>query len=699
MPKTSKKKQKKAEDFKKVKLKVGKKKAPPSNATDTSFTAKSIVLADQSITTDKGNQLTNSRNLSLKDIFSQLRHYSAITRKEALAGMSDILSLHPQLIYSELGPIIEGTVRLIVDDEPVVRKSLLQLYGSFLHQVPVRDLMPFIQLLVVFICSAMSHILEDIRADAVKFLDLLVEVAPEAIAQFSSRILPNFYSLLETNTQTFDKKSVEIKSRTMLLTQGNRVVIMRSCYNYLKAYTQSQSDYNNPLWFMDKASYAVNRGWSAAAAGAANRHISCNPTDAGLYFFPDDPSPFTALDLFGESVRKIGSSGAKDSTQHGSDTPTGGSGTTGTSVMVQSREALVRLFPFLQATWMEASTMFGAGQVVADKSLELCVFVVRILQVLWRSAYADGVPPDEMGLIGFLRQSMVYFPFGDGYEGHAEVEEALLSLNIKLYELIALVQLGASKHNVTSPVLETEMSKWTKRAIKAMVQTLGMSIKGQSKIGSGTQAQQVAVSMHFRHEHFVVLLPVVWQMMCGTDKEDAELLLAAVIHYTNACPLASASKALCTRFLTKVIATQWSRSPVGLKMPDFSTQEARGLLAKWAAGLPKLLWQLRNQNIDASLAVSEALRLIHQRTELLDSTARAGLQAGLATLFCVNVPERGIVYGPFKQYPPDIQRTVLEIVSYSTVPSKTLLQAIQVCFAENPPADQIRVFAEEILGW
>ncbi|KAJ2608595.1 rRNA processing protein [Coemansia sp. RSA 1804] len=639
MPKTSKKKQKKAEDFKKVKLKVGKKKAPPSNATDTSFTAKSIVLADQSITTDKGNQLTNSRNLSLKDIFSQLRHYSAITRKEALAGMSDILSLHPQLIYSELGPIIEGTVRLIVDDEPVVRKSLLQLYGSFLHQVPVRDLMPFIQLLVVFICSAMSHILEDIRADAVKFLDLLVEVAPEAIAQFSSRILPNFYSLLETNTQTFDKKSVEIKS----------------------------------------------------PAGAANRHISCNPTDAGLYFFPDDPSPFTALDLFGESVRKIGSSGAKDSTQHGSDTPTGGAGTTGTSVMVQSREAL--------ATWMEASTMFGAGQIVAEKSLELCVFVVRILQILWRSAYADGVPPDEMGLIGFLRQSMVYFPFGDGYEGHAEVEEALLSLNIKIYELIALVQLGASKHNVTSPVLETEMSKWTKRAIKAMVQTLGMSIKGQLKIGSETQAQQVAVSMHFRHEHFVVLLPVVWQMMCGTDKEDAGLLLAAVIHYTNACPLASASKALCTRFLTKVIETQWSRSPVSLKMPDFSTQEARGLLAKWAAGLPKLLWQLRNQNIDASMAVSEALRLIHQRTELLDSTARAGLQAGLATLFCVNVPERGIVYGPFKQYPPDIQRTVLEIVSHSTVPSKTLLQAIQVCFAENPPADQIRVFAEEILGW
>ncbi|KAJ2788454.1 rRNA processing protein, partial [Coemansia linderi] len=83
MPKASKKQQRKAEDFKKVKLKVGKKKAPPSNATDTSFTSKSIVLAEQSITVDKSSELTNSRNLTLKDLLSQLRHYSTPIRKDA----------------------------------------------------------------------------------------------------------------------------------------------------------------------------------------------------------------------------------------------------------------------------------------------------------------------------------------------------------------------------------------------------------------------------------------------------------------------------------------------------------------------------------------------------------------------------------------------------------------------------------------
>ncbi|KAI8319519.1 hypothetical protein GQ54DRAFT_243433, partial [Martensiomyces pterosporus] len=135
MPKASKKKQRKAEDFKKVKLKVGKKKAPPTNATDTSFTSKSIVLTGQSITADKSAELTNSRNLTLKNVLTQLRHYSAATRKDAVSGLADFLSLHPEVLGTELGSIIDGTVKLIVDNEPVVRKGLLRLYTNTLPDI------------------------------------------------------------------------------------------------------------------------------------------------------------------------------------------------------------------------------------------------------------------------------------------------------------------------------------------------------------------------------------------------------------------------------------------------------------------------------------------------------------------------------------------------------------------------------------
>ncbi|KAJ2846947.1 rRNA processing protein [Coemansia erecta] len=624
MPKASKKKQKKVEDFKKVKLKVGKKKAAPCNATDTSFTAKSIVLTGQSITADKGGQLTNSRNLSLKDILSHLRHYSAVTRKEALAGMADLLSLHPQLISTELGPIIEGTVKLILDNEPVVRKSLLQLYGKTLRQIPVRDMVPFTQLLVVFICSAMSHILEDIRADAVKFLDLLVEIAPDSAAQFSSRILPNFYSLLETNTQSSDKKSMEIKSRTTLLTQGSRITIMRSCYDYLAAYTRPLSEQSNPLWFMDRG------------GGGANGKCRPSHNDTCL--------------------------------------------------------------PRNHATWIEESTMFGTGQIATGKSLELCAFVVQILQTLWRAAYAEGVPLDEKDLVGFLRQCMVHFPFGGSYVGKSEVEEALLSLNIKICELVALVQLGAAKHKLTDVPSKAELAKWTKRTIMAVLQTLGVRATTQPKTVPGAQAEKMMVSLHFRHENFVELLPVVWQMMRGASQNDAEQLLVAIVHYSETCQFAAASKALCIQFLSKVIEIQWSRTPVHLGTLDLSMEWAKDLLSRWALGLPKLLWQLRKQNLEASTAAAEALRLIQQRTRLLDSASASALQAGLATLFYVDVPGKGKVYGPFNQYPTGLQRTVLEVISYSTEVSPRLVQAVRACIAENAPTDQIRVFMDEILG-
>ncbi|KAJ1944739.1 rRNA processing protein, partial [Kickxella alabastrina] len=150
MPKTTKKKQKKAEDFKKVKLKVGKKVGPAANATDTSFTAKSIVMGGQSIMADKSAAVTNSRNMTLKELVGRLRHYSAPVRKEAVGGLGDLVGMHPALLRTDLGAIIEGSVRLVVDNEPAVRRALLRLYTSMLRTVAERDLAPFAPLMVVF---------------------------------------------------------------------------------------------------------------------------------------------------------------------------------------------------------------------------------------------------------------------------------------------------------------------------------------------------------------------------------------------------------------------------------------------------------------------------------------------------------------------------------------------------------------------
>ncbi|KAJ2627845.1 rRNA processing protein, partial [Coemansia sp. RSA 1694] len=211
------------------------------------------------------------------------------------------------------------------------------------------------------------------------------------------------------------------------------------------------------------------------------------------------------------------------------------------------------------------------------------------------------------------------------------------------------------------------------------------------------RVEQVAVGASLGHEGFAELVLVVWQLMHGLGEKEAEQLLLAVIHYAGSCQLASPSKALCVRFLSKIIDMQWSRSPSSGAL-DLAKLQLSDMVASWALGLPKLMWQLRDRNIAASTAAAETLRLISQRTRLLDTTASDTLQASLVTLFCVSVPGKGTVFGPFRQYPPALQRIVLEAVSYCPRRSERLSLAIRACLPEMASASSIGALVDEILA-
>lgn len=650
MPKASKKKQRKAEDFKKVKLKVGKKKAAPTNATDTSFASRSIMLAGQSIVTDKSAELTNSRNLTLKDLMSQLRHYSTPVRKEAVLGLADLIERYPEILKAELGPVVEGSARLIVDNEPPVRRALLRFYSSVLPDLPAQDLAPFVPLLVIFTCSAMTHILGDIRADAVKFLDLLSEIAPESVAQHAPQILPNLFTLLETNTPTMDGKVASVNSRTALLTSGDRLSIMRSCYNYLMVYTKpANASTEDPLWFMADFS-------GLAAVGGINRHIDLNCDSSRQYLYPNVSAPFSSLSLFGDTTA-------------GTNPLENDSGQSSTEIRTQSKEALRRLFPFLLATWMESSTIFSTDSINAnDKSLELCLFVVQILQVLWRSAYRKGIPSNHKQLVDFLRRSMIYFPFGQNYTGNnPEVEETLLSLNIRVAELAAMIQL-----DVANP--DKELARFSKRAAKFVRQEMG--------------TKSASTSISLKQEHFVDVLLIVWKLLNVLSTRDAERMLSAVIsHVDNVCQPHSESKVHCVQFLSTILELQWSRQ-YGEHIADL---KASDLILEWVLGLPKMMWQLRNRNLPASTAAAKTLRLVVQRTRLLAGTYMQTLEASLVPLFCVEVPGKGTVFGPFRQYPPDLQRVVIETVSYLQSSSTKLQKAIDASSDETTITSVLKI--------
>ncbi|KAF9303534.1 hypothetical protein BGZ74_003568 [Mortierella antarctica] len=202
MPKSSsKRKKEKNADFKKTKLKVGKKKAVADSFTDTSFKSKAISLPSQSISHDKTALLTNSRNVTFAELMTQLKHFSPGTRKDALLGLRDLFHRHPHLLPLHLGVLINTVVRLLIDDSSVVRKALQTFLGEFVPMLHPRDIHPFLPLLIVYTCSAMTHILEDIREDALKFMDIWVACGGQVVVNgFWDKILPNYISLLTSDS-------------------------------------------------------------------------------------------------------------------------------------------------------------------------------------------------------------------------------------------------------------------------------------------------------------------------------------------------------------------------------------------------------------------------------------------------------------------------------------------------------------------
>ena len=140
MPKKRKKNPGVGIDFKRAKLKVGKKLPQAKNATDTNFKAQSISLPGQSAFSDDRSGIpVTDRNLTIKvrlpvlhpahlcpfplmynarhkdctclirpacrllqELLSQVGHYSERIRKDALSGLSQLLSAHPQVLRSQV---------------------------------------------------------------------------------------------------------------------------------------------------------------------------------------------------------------------------------------------------------------------------------------------------------------------------------------------------------------------------------------------------------------------------------------------------------------------------------------------------------------------------------------------------------------------------------------------------------------------
>ncbi|KAK6441785.1 rRNA processing protein [Oleoguttula sp. CCFEE 5521] len=213
MGSSAKKKREKKSDFKKTKLKVGKARPKNTNATDTSFAAKSIVLKQQSLSESGRDPSTIfNHNLSL------LASKADTQRRDALAWLTNAIPATADL-PQPASAILSKTQPLILDGTASVRSQLLKL----LRVLPYNQLGPLDQMLL-YTRAGMSHLSGDIKLSSLDVLDWLIEAQAESVVSCAGgwvKTLETFQTLLSWDAQgagslTGDGKWTTTKPTTSL---------------------------------------------------------------------------------------------------------------------------------------------------------------------------------------------------------------------------------------------------------------------------------------------------------------------------------------------------------------------------------------------------------------------------------------------------------------------------------------------------
>lgn len=190
MGSSAKKKKEKKADFAKPKLKVGKARPNNTNATDTSFASKSIVLKQQSL-----SEGTRDAAALFHHNLSLLSSRNDTQRRDALTYLTTAIAAGPSgNLPKPVSEVLAKVSPLILDGSSAVRSQVLKL----LKLLPTGQLGSLEQT-VLYTRAGLTHLSSDIRMAALDVLDWLLEANPDAVVSQAGgwvKTLHTFQNLL-----------------------------------------------------------------------------------------------------------------------------------------------------------------------------------------------------------------------------------------------------------------------------------------------------------------------------------------------------------------------------------------------------------------------------------------------------------------------------------------------------------------------
>ncbi|XP_029115667.1 testis-expressed protein 10 homolog [Scleropages formosus] len=644
------KKRKRQHDFQKVKLKVGKKKPKADNATDVNFRTKGIRLPEQ--LKKVGTGPSTHRQLSIKDLLSQLHHYSGGVKQGALAGLRELLSQNPHLLEQHLSSVLSEVAAVFTDKEPAVRSAALRLLRFVAQCVPAERVAPFFPLLSAHLTCAMTHIAEGVQEDALRVLDVLLEHYPALLSGHSAVLLRNFLELIsQRRLSQGGKSSTEHRAGDWALSvnpdrtvtgQQWRLTVLLRLSRFLQAVVEER-----PM-----------------EDGVVSGHV-LDPEGR-------EKGVVTPLELtweehtFGKGgLQVFEHSGAQPSTASSfrlrPNTEPGGGTTEGLASAEIVRNFASTLVPLLLEVWVEAlASEHGkteSDHLLAPETISLLYQVLTILQLLRRLAPQQHHQEDldswfrSSYLNDFKHHFMKNFPYG-----LLEVARHKKKGDVKRskQQQVAAGSAGAMEPltlNLTLCQVMVSLSSRTRGGqdadwlgpIRAFVRD---SLSSGAKLSS---------------KHLGALLEVVWRLVL-TYKSRAvteELLQAVHVQYQQR-NLTLPVRMLLLRFFSRLYLHEHQGQP----------HIARSkVLSRWLAGLPLQLVQLglRNPHLSAELLQIVQAAAAWKNKDLLQS-----LQTQACRLYD---PQEGSMV----LLPSESQQRLVQLVYFLPVLPAEVLACLSRC--------------------
>lgn len=132
-----------------------------------------------------------------QDLLTRLQHHNSNVRQEAIRELKEMLSQHStEILSSQLRPLLQGICGLTLDREKDIRRDSFKVLNSILGPISTEQLRPFSDVLVSYLCCAMTHIDPNIKEDSLMFLDVLARNCGSLPAENAQKILPNFLDMI-----------------------------------------------------------------------------------------------------------------------------------------------------------------------------------------------------------------------------------------------------------------------------------------------------------------------------------------------------------------------------------------------------------------------------------------------------------------------------------------------------------------------